>query len=84
MNAMKGIVIVVGIGRSKTNPEGYTRFYVPEKYDYAVIVRCGEHEELLYGEELIPGATYVYQPGPEVSPEEHYKAGDSAIALSRE
>ena len=77
-------IVLVGIGRSKTNSEGYAKFYVPEKYDYAVNVKYGDHEELLYGEELIPGATYVYRPGPDVSPEEHYKAGVRAMALSRE
>ena len=76
-------IVLVGIGRSKTNSEGYAKFYVPEKYDYAVNVKYGDHEELLYGEELIPGATYVYRPGPDVSPKEHYKAGVRAMALSR-
>jgi len=77
-------VAIVGIGRSKTNSEGHVRLYIPEKYDYAVNVKYDDHEELLYTEELIPGGTYVYRPGPEVSPEEHYKAGVRAMALSRE
>jgi hypothetical protein len=77
-------VAIVGIGRSKTNSEGYVRLYIPEKYDYAINVKYDDHEELLYTEELIPGGTYVYRPGPEVSPEEHYKAGVRAMALSRE
>ena len=76
-------VVLVGIGRSHTDSKGYTKFYVPDKYDYAVNVKYKNHEELLYGEELIPGATYVYRPGPEVSPEEHYKAGVRAMALTR-
>ena len=77
-------VVVVGVGRSRTNTQGYARFYVPEEYYYAVIVRYGEHEEVLYTEVLTPGGTYVYRPGPEVSPEEHYKAGVRSMALSRE
>ena len=77
-------VVVVGVGRSRTNTQGYARFYVPEEYYYAVIVRYGDHEEVLYTEVLTPGGTYVYRPGPEVSPEEHYKAGVRAMALSRE
>ena len=77
-------VAIVGIGRSKTNSEGHVRLYIPEKYDYAINVKYDDHEELLYTEELIPGGTYVYRPGPEVSPEEHYKAGVRAMALSRE
>jgi len=77
-------VALVGIGRFKTNAQGFTSIYIPEKYDYAVNVKYGDHEELLYTEELIPGGTYVYRPGPEVSPEEHYKAGVRAMALTRE
>ena len=76
-------VVLVGIGRSHTDSKGYTTFYVPDKYDYAVNIKYKNHEELLYGEELIPGATYVYRPGPDVSPEEHYKAGVRAMALTR-
>ena len=77
-------VVVVGVGRSRTDTRGYARFYVPEEYYYAVIVRYGDHEEVLYEEVLTPGGAYVYRPGPVVSPEEHYKAGVRAMALSRE
>ena len=77
-------VTLIGIGRFKTNSQGSARIYIPEKYDYAVNVKYADHEELLYTEELIPGGTYVYRPGPEVSPEEHYKAGVRAMALTRE
>jgi hypothetical protein len=74
-------IAIVGIGRSKTNSEGNARFYIPEKYDYAINIKYEDHEELLYTEELIPRRTYVYRPGPEVSVEEHYKAGVRAMAL---
>ena len=77
-------VTLVGVSRSETNSEGYAKLYIPEKYDYAVNVKYGDHEELLYTEELAPGGKYVYRPGPEISPEEHYKAGVRAMALSRE
>lgn len=77
-------ITLVGVGRCKTNSEGHARLYIPEQYDYAVNVKYRDHEELLYTEELTPGATYVYRPGPVVSPEEHYKAGVRAMALSRE
>lgn len=77
-------VTLIGIGRSKTNSQGSARIYIPEKYDYAVNIKYDGHEELLYTEELIPGRRYVYRPGPEVSPEEHYKAGVRAMALTHE
>ena len=77
-------ITLVGVGRSKTNSKGYTKLFVPEKYDYALIVKYGEHEEVLYTEELLPGAKYVYRPGPKVSAEQHYKAGVRAMALSFE
>ena len=77
-------VALVGVGRSKTNSKGHARLYIPEKYDYAISVKYDDHEELLYTEELMPRGTYVYRPGPDVSPEEHYKAGVRAMALSHE
>ncbi len=58
-------VVVVGVGRSRTNKQGYARFYVPDEHFYAVIVRYDNHEEVLYQEVLTPGGTYVYRPGPE-------------------
>ena len=77
-------VALIGVGRSKTNSKGHARLYIPEKYDYAISVKYDDHEELLYTEELMPRGTYVYRPGPDVSPEEHYKAGVRAMALSHE
>ncbi|MEE8443335.1 MAG: LicD family protein [Dehalococcoidia bacterium] len=77
-------VVVVGIGRSMTNNQGYARFYVPDKSFYAVIVRYDGHEEVLYEEVLTPGETYVYRPGPETTVQEHYEAGVRAMALTRE
>ncbi|MEE9198764.1 MAG: LicD family protein [Dehalococcoidia bacterium] len=77
-------VVVVGVGRSRTNKQGYARFYVPDEYFYAVIVRYDDHEEVLYLEVLTPGGTYVYRPGPEITSVQHYKAGVRAMALSRE
>ncbi len=70
-------VVVVGVGRSRTNKQGYARFYVPDEHFYAVIVRYDNHEEVLYQEVLTPGGTYVYRPGPE-------STSVRAMALSRE
>jgi len=77
-------VVVVGVGRSRTNKQGYARFYVPNEYFYAIIVRYDGNEEVLYLEKLTPGGTYVYRPGPETTSQQHYKAGVRAMALSRE
>jgi hypothetical protein len=77
-------ITLIGVGCSKTNSKGHARLYIPEKYDYAINVKYDDHEELLYSEELMPRGTYVYRPGPDVSPEEHYKAGVRAMALTRE
>ena len=57
-------VVVVGVGRSRTNRLGYAQFYVPDEYFYAVIVRYEGREEVLYTEVLTPGGTYVLQTWP--------------------
>jgi hypothetical protein len=55
-------VVVAGLSRSKTNKQGYARFYLPCADYYALVIRHGDHEEVLYEEKMSPGATYVYRP----------------------
>jgi len=57
-------VVVAGLSRSKTNKQGYVRFYLPYDYFYVLVIRYGDHEELLYEEKMTPGGTYVYRPDP--------------------
>ncbi len=57
-------VVVAGLSRSKTNKQGYARFYLPCVDWYALVVRYAHHEEVLYEEKMTPGATYVYRPDP--------------------
>ena len=57
-------VMAVGLGRSKTNKQGYARLYLPDDDFYALVIKYGNHEELLYEEQMVPGETYVYRPDP--------------------
>ena len=57
-------VVVAGLSRSKTNKQGYARFYLPCDDFYALVIRYGAHEEVLYEEKMSPGGTYVYRPDP--------------------
>ena len=57
-------VVVAGLSRSKTNKQGYARFYLPRDDCYALVVRYDDHKEVLYEEKMTPGATYVYRPDP--------------------
>ena len=57
-------VMAVGLGRSKTNKQGYARLYLPDDDFYALVIKYGNHEELLYEEQMAPGETYVYRPDP--------------------
>jgi len=57
-------VVVAGLSRSKTNKQGYARFYLPCDDFYALVIRYGNHEEVLYEEKMSPGGTYVYRPDP--------------------
>jgi len=57
-------VVVAGLGRSKTNKQGYARFYLPCDDFYALVIRYGNREEILYEERMTLGTTYVYRPDP--------------------
>ncbi len=60
-------VVVAGLGRSRTNRQGYARIYLPYEDFYALVIRFDEHEEGLYEERMSPAKTYVYRPDPEVT-----------------
>ena len=60
-----GEVAVAGLGRSRTNGNGYARCYVPREDIYALVVRAEGREEVLYEEQLAPGRRYVYRPDAE-------------------
>ena len=57
-------VVVTGLNRSRTNKQGYATFYLPLDYYYALIIRFGDHEEVLYEEMMGPGQTYLYRADP--------------------
>ena len=57
-----GEVAVAGLGRSRTDGNGDARCYVPREDVYALVVRAGGREEVLYEEQLAPGRRYVYRP----------------------
>ena len=57
-------VMTVGLSRTKTNKQGYARLYLPADDFYALLIKYGNHEELLYEEPMTPGGTYVYRPDP--------------------
>jgi len=77
-------VTVAGLSRSKTDKDGVARFYVPHEATYAMVIRYEGHQEILYEESLVPNTNYIYRPGPIITPEQHYKAGVRARALSKE
>lgn len=60
-------VVVAGLGRSRTNKQGYARIYLPYEDFYALVIRFGEHEEVLYEEKMNTAKTYVYRPDPQVT-----------------
>jgi len=59
---LDGEVVVAAWGTYKIDGGGYARLYVPRTDLYALVVRGGGREEVLYEEELSPGKTYEYRP----------------------
>ena len=61
-------ILIAGYNQSKTNKQGYAKFYVPRNDWYAMVVKYDQHEELLYEEWMAPGGTYIYRPDSSVPP----------------
>jgi len=57
-------VRVTGVGSSRTDKLGYTKFYLPCDDWYALVIKHDDHEELLYQEKMSQGQTYIYRPDP--------------------
>ena len=57
-------VRIVGVGRSRTNKLGCTKFDLPSDDWYALVIKHDNHEEVLYQEKMIRGQTYIYRPDP--------------------
>ena len=55
-------VRIAGVGRSRTNKLGYTKFSLPGDDWYALVIKHDSHEEVLYQEKMIRGQTYIYRP----------------------
>ena len=60
-------VSIVGLADASTNDDGYGEFSLPYKDFYAVVIKRGDVEEILYQELLAPGGSYVYRPDPSVA-----------------
>ena len=59
--------VLAGLDRSITDSDGYTRFSLPEHAYYVLAIRYGDHEEVLYMEQLAPGIDYVYRANPDIT-----------------
>ncbi|MEE8353200.1 MAG: hypothetical protein V3S10_01985 [Dehalococcoidales bacterium] len=59
-------VIIAGVSRAATNRRGYARLYTPGQFYYALVIRLGDHEEVLYEEKIGPGERHVYRPDAQV------------------
>ena len=57
-------VMVAGLGSYQTNEQGYAIINVPRGDWYALIIKYGDHEEVLYQEKLAKGESYVYNTNP--------------------
>ncbi len=57
-----GEVVLVGLGRFKTNKQGCVRFYVPREDAHPVTIRFEDYEETNYLQRIKPATTYIFRP----------------------
>ena len=57
-------VRIAGVSCSSTDRLGYTPTNLPGGDWYALVIKYGNHEEVLYQEKMDPGQTYIYRPDP--------------------
>ena len=57
-----GEVVLVGLGRFKTNKQGCVRFYVPRADYHPLTIRFEDYKETNYLQEIKPATTYIFQP----------------------
>ncbi len=57
-----GEVVLVGLGRFKTNKHGWVRFYVPQADHHPLTIRFEDYEEFNYLQRIKPATTYIFQP----------------------
>ncbi|MCH2471050.1 MAG: LicD family protein [Gemmatimonadetes bacterium] len=63
--SLAATTVLTGLAKAKTNTDGYVYFSLPGQAGYVVGVEHGEHQEILYGEQLAPHVDYVYRPDPQ-------------------
>jgi hypothetical protein len=52
--------------RSTTGRDGRAKLNLPNAGYYVLTIRHGDHEEVLFVEQLEPAVNYVYKPDPEI------------------
>lgn len=57
-------VLIAGMSQTRTNRNGYAKFYLPGQDEYALAITADGREEVLYEEAMAPGKKYVYRPDP--------------------
>ena len=57
-----GEVVLVGLGRFKTNKQGCVRFFVPRIDHHPLTIRFEDYEETNYLQRIKPATKYIFQP----------------------
>ncbi|MBT3499332.1 MAG: hypothetical protein HOD00_03695 [Gemmatimonadales bacterium] len=60
--SLAATTVLTGLAKAKTNTDGYVYFSLSGQSGYVVGVEYGEHQEILYSEQLAPHVDYVYRP----------------------
>lgn len=78
-----GEVVLVGLGRFKTNKQGCVRFHIPQADYHPLTIRFESYDETNYLQEIKPATSYIFQPKTKL-PANDMPARDSGSILAEQ
>ncbi len=78
-----GEVILIGLGRFKTNKQGWVRFYLPRTDYHPLTIRFEDYKETNYLQRIKPATSYIFQPKQKLSVKGGFAQSSGSILVEQ-